>query len=106
MGKQEYAKVLEGIINDAGAAGRVAGGDFADLADGELTDAEQALLTAAAGDLDDEVTGFGADFFLKLGDIDGESWKIEEGTKGYTEVEWTYNVRNAMGYLKIGDIKG
>ena len=104
MGKQEFAKVLEGIINDAGAAGRVAGGDFADLAGGELTDAEQALLTAAAGDLDDEVTGFGA--FLKLGDIDGESWKVEEGTKGYTEVEWTYNVRSAFGYLKLGDIKG
>ena len=105
MGKQEFAKVLEGIINDAGAAGRVAGGDFADLAGGELTDAEQALLTAAAGDLDDEVTGFG-DSFLKLGDIDGESWKIEEGTKAYTEVEWTYNVRSAFGYLKLGDIKG
>lgn len=105
MGKQEFAKVLEGIINDADAAGRVAGGDFADLAGGELTDAEQALLTAAAGDLDDEVTGFRATGFLKLGDIDGESWKIEEA-QGYTEVEWTYNVRNAMGYIKIGDIKG
>jgi hypothetical protein len=105
MGKQEFAKVLEGIINDAGAAERVAGGDFADLDGGELTDAEQALLTAAAGDLDDEVTGFG-DSFLKLGDIDGESWKIEKADNSWVEIEAAYNVRNAMGYLKLGDISG
>jgi len=76
------------------------------MASGELTDAEQALLTAAAGDLDGDVSGFG-ESFLKLGDIKGEStgWKIEEG-ESYTEVEWTYNVRSAFSYLKIGDIKG
>ena len=96
--------MLEGIVNDGETAERVAGGDFADLAGGELTSAEQALLTAAAGDLDGDVSGFG-NSFLKLGDIDGESWKIEEA-QGYTEVEWTYNVRQAFGYLKIGDIKG
>ena len=65
---------------------------------------KEALLTAAAGDLDGDVSGFG-NSFLKLGDIDGESWKIEEA-QGYTEVEWTYNVRQAFGYLKLGDIKG
>lgn len=104
MGKQEFARMLEGIINDGETAERVAGGDFADLAGGELTSAEQALLTAAAGDLDGDVSGF-ADSFLKLGDIDGESWKVEEG-ESFQKVEWTYNVRQAMGYLKIGDIKG
>lgn len=106
MGQQEFARMLEGIVNDNETAGRVAAGDFSDMASGELTDAEQALLSAAAGDLDGDVAGFG-NSFLKLGDIDGESkgWKVEEG-EGYTEVEWTYNVRQAFGYLKIGDIKG
>ena len=104
MGKEEFARMLEGIVNDGDTAERAAGGDFTDLPRGELTQAEQALLTAAAGDLDGDVSGF-ASSYLKLGDIDGESWKVEEG-EGYTKVEWTYNVRSAFGYLKIGDIKG
>ncbi len=106
MGQQEFARMLEGIVNDGETASRVAGGDFSDMANGELNEAERALLSAAAGDLDGDVSGFG-NSFLKLGDIDGETkgWKIEEG-EAYTEVEWTYNVRNAFGYLKIGDIKG
>jgi hypothetical protein len=62
--------MLEGMVNDGETAERVAGGDFADLSGGELTSAEQALLTAAAGDLDGDVSGFGSSF-LKLGDIDG-----------------------------------
>lgn len=104
MGKQEFARVLEGIVNDSASAERVATGDFTDLAEGELNDAERALLTAAAGDLEGDVAGFG-NKYLKLGDIDGESWKVEEG-QGYTHVEWTDNVRQAFGYIKIGDIKG
>nr|WHW29256.1 hypothetical protein [uncultured bacterium] len=100
MGKQEFARMLEGIVNDADTAERVAGGDFADLAKGELTDAEQALLTAAAGDLDGDVSGFAIDAFLKLGDIDGESWKV---ISPHVKIEWSPNVRQAFKYMKIGD---
>jgi hypothetical protein len=101
VGKQEFAQMLEGIINDSETAGRVASGDFSDMADGELTEAEHALLTAAAGDLDGDVSGFG-DNFLKLGDIDGKGWKVDN-IQGNIEVEWSYNVRRAFNYAKIKD---
>ena len=81
MSKEEMAKLLEGMLNDGEIAGRVADGDFADLGEGELTEAERALLTAAGSDLNDAVVGFG-NYHLKLGDIDGESkdWKVEVGS--------------------------
>ena len=84
MGKDEFAGLLEGMINDAEIAGRVEGGDFTDLSEGELSPSEQALLSAAASELGDDVAGFG-NSYLKLGDIDGMSkWKVEEG-EGYTD---------------------
>ena len=101
MGKEEFAKVLEGIVNDSDAADRVAGGDFADLGGGELTESERALLSAAAADLDDDVTGFG-DYFLKIGSISGESKVIFPKVENFTSP----NVRDAFSYLKLGDIKG
>lgn len=92
------AELLETMLNDAEVAERVAGGDFADLGEGELTEAERALLTAAGSDLDDDdVSGFGG-YFLKLGDIDGESksWKVEEG--GYMKIEME-KVNTALNHV-------
>ncbi len=106
MGKQEFARMLEGIVNDGETAGRVAGGDFSDMASGELSEAEQALLTAAAGDLDDEVSGFGSSY-LKLGDIEGESKSfLNLDGSGLDLSTQSVNVRSAFSYLKLGDIKG
>ncbi len=93
MGKEEMATLLETMLNDAEVAGRVAGGDFSDLSDGELTDAERALLSAAGGDLNDDVSGFGFRFNHKIGDKD---WKVEEGTNWKVEME---NVRFALDHL-------
>ena len=102
MGKEEFAKVLEGIVNDSDEADRVAGGDFADLGEGDLTASERALLSAAAGDLDDDVTGFAINAFLKLQDIDGESERVIPKVENFASP----NVRAAFSYLKIGDIQG
>ena len=98
MSKAEMAKLLEGILNDSEMAGRIAGRDFSDLGEGELTEAERALLSAAGTDLDDDVSGFAIDAFLKLGDIDGES---EDATYAKIEME---NVRFALDHLKMGVI--
>jgi|GEM_PF-5040805 len=57
MGKQAFAAALETMADDAEIAERVSGGDFAGL-EGELTSEEQTLLSAAAGELDDDVAGF------------------------------------------------
>lgn len=72
MGKEEMKTLLETMLNDAEVAGRVGEGDFSDLAEGDLTESEKALLSAAGGDLDDDVSGF-SHGFLKIGDIKGES---------------------------------
>ena len=103
MGQQEFARMLEGIVNDGETAGRVAEGDFSDLPSGELTEAEQALLSAAATDLDgDDVSGF-ANSYIKLGDLGSNGrWKIEEG-EAFKNGSWTPNVRQAFSYIKIGD---
>jgi len=99
VGKEEYAEVLEGIINDADLAEKAAAGDFGDMTEDQLTGAERALLSAAAGELDDDVSGFASDY-IKLGDpIDGS----------FEKIEWTYkdkpNVRAAFGFLKLDGIK-
>ena len=91
MGKEEFAKVLEGIVNDADMAERVAAGDFGA---GDLTEAEEALLSAAAGDLDGDVTGFTKHDTAKMVS-DVAMWE-----------SFSPNVQLAFGYLKIGDIKG
>jgi len=96
MGKEEMAELLETMLNDTEVAGRVAEGDFSDLSEGELSGAERALLSAAGTDLDDDVSGFGIDAFLKLGDIDGES-KDSRGYK-YTDLKIP-SVDNALKYL-------
>lgn len=104
MGQQEFAQMLEGMVNNGEIAERVAGGDFADMAEGDLTEAERALLTAAAGELEDEVAGFG-NFFLKLGDIDGET-KIIMNTDHRPMQFGGIGMNSALGYVKLGDIKG
>ena len=70
MGTDETKQVLEQMLNDAETAAAIGGGDFSEFADADLTDAERALLTAAAGDLDDDVSGFVAGY-VKIGDIEG-----------------------------------
>lgn len=72
MSKEEMAKLLETMLNDTEVAERVGEGDFTDLPDGDLTDAERALLTAAGADLGGDVSGFNFGGYLKLGDIKGE----------------------------------
>lgn len=99
MGQEQFARMLENIVNDADSASAVAGGDFSSVDDGALTEAEQALLTAAATDLDGDVTGF-ADGFLKLGDIDG-SWKVEEGEGFKTSFTKLGGLGKAAAYLKM-----
>ena len=74
MGKQETRAALEAMANDVEIASAVEKGDFTGLEAGDLTPAERALLSAAAGDLDD-TTGF-AQFKV---DIDGlKAWKAGE----------------------------
>ena len=104
MGQQEFAQLLEGMLNDGDIAERVAGGDFADMAEGDLTEAERALLSAAADELDEEVAGFG-NFFLKLGDIDGEAKIIINNDHRQIKFDGL-GMNNALGYIKLGDIKG
>ncbi len=74
MGKEEYAKTLESILNDADTAEQVSGGDFANLDANELTEAERALLSAAAGELSDDVIGFG---IPKVEGMATQSFKVE-----------------------------
>ena len=65
MGKDDVAAAIEKMVDDEDAAGRMASGDFTDLGDGELTEAEKALVQAAAGDVP-EVEGFFAINFTKF----------------------------------------
>lgn len=98
MGKEEMAELLETMLNDADVAGRVAEGDFSDLSEGELTGAERALLSAAGSDLDDNVSGFGIDSYLKIGDIKGES--LDGGYK-FTDLKFPA-VNSALTHLGMG----
>jgi hypothetical protein len=99
MTKESTGKVLEGILNDADLAGKVAEGDFTSFADEDLTDAERALLEAAAGDLDADVSGFaafvkyksaGPDSFVKLGDIEALSMG-----------KWSQNMLDVFGHVGV-----
>lgn len=93
MGKEEMAELLETMLNDAEVAERVAGGDFSDLPEGELTGAERALLTAAGTDLDGDVAGFSAGFY-QIGDVKGES------TEGYKFTDMKIpSLDSALRYL-------
>lgn len=76
MGKNETRAAFEAMANDTDLAGAVEKGDFTGLDAGDLTPAEQALLTAAAGELDD-TAGFAA--YIKFDGVDGKNWKVEEG---------------------------
>lgn len=102
MTKESAREILNGMIADMDMAGRVAGGDFADFADADLSEAERSLLSAAAGEMDDDVQGFAA--YIKFDGVDGES--IKRNPQGYTEVEWTYlkdrpNTREAFSIFKF-----
>ena len=100
MTKESTGKVLEGIINDADLAGAVAEGDFTGFADEELTDAERALLQAAAADLDDEVTGFGV--FAKYDGVDGESrgYKLQD-VQNLSHDKWAPSLQKVFGHVGI-----
>jgi hypothetical protein len=76
MGKEETRAAFQAMANDVDIASAVEKGDFTELDAGDLTPAEQALLTAAATELDD-TAGFAA--YLKLDGVDGRNWKVEEG---------------------------
>jgi len=83
MSKESFGRALEAMVNDADAAANFGHGDFGQLANQDLTPAEQALLQAAAAEMPD-VSGFGESFLklgyigetekniLKLGDIGGD----------------------------------
>lgn len=51
MGREGVAAALEKMIEDSEAADRLASGDFTDLPDVDLTEAERALVSAAAGEV-------------------------------------------------------
>ena len=79
MGKNETRAALETMANNPDIASAVEKGDFTALDADDLTPAERALLTAAAGELDDTAR-FAA--YIKFDGVDGESvsnWKVEEG---------------------------
>ncbi len=67
MGSNDVGTALETMVADPESADRMAAGDFSDLPEADLTEAERAMVTAAAGEIP-EVDGF----FMKLGDIKGE----------------------------------
>lgn len=100
MGKEEMAQLLETMLNDADVAERVGEGDFSDLPEGELTESERALLSAAGADLGDDVSGFSAASYLKIGDIKGESRSFGEGYK-YTDLKIP-SVDNALKHIGMG----
>ena len=70
MGRDDVANAVEAMSADMDVAERLAAGDFTDLPDAELTDAERAMVSAAADDIPD-VTGFAV--FAKYDGVDGES---------------------------------
>ena len=70
MGKNDVAEALKAMITDADVAERLAAGDFTALPEAELTEAEQAMVRAAADDIPD-VSGFAV--FAKYDGVDGES---------------------------------
>lgn len=69
MGHDDVASALQAMTTDAEVAERLAGGDFTDLPDAALTEAERAMVIAAANDLP-EVAGFGV--YAKYDGVDGE----------------------------------
>ncbi len=96
MSKEETTRLLEAMLNDGDVAERVAQGDFSDLAPSDLTEAEQALLSAAGSELaDSDVSGFS---FLKLGDIQGESALRPNDGAGYMKIEME-KVSFALDYV-------
>lgn len=98
MTKESTGKVLAGILNDAEAASQVAGGDYTSFADEDLTDAERALLEAAAGELDEaDVAGFAV--FAKYDGIDGES--LRSGLGGFDLTTYP-KVELVVNYYKLG----
>ena len=69
MGKEEVAAALKKMVDDGDAADRMADDDFTDLADADLTQAERALVSAAAGEVPDvEGFGVGANYFEQQDD--------------------------------------
>lgn len=97
MGKEEMAALLETMLNDADVAERVSGGDFTDLPEGDLTESERALLSAAGGDLEDDVSGF-SHGYIKLGDIKGES---TDTSYKFTDLKIP-SVNTALSHLGMG----
>jgi hypothetical protein len=75
MAAEDVARALE-LLEDDSVADRVVGGDHSNLPEG-LSDAEVALVTAAAADRPAEVTGYGWSSPRALGTADvGGSWKL------------------------------
>jgi hypothetical protein len=70
MGQDDVGKAVEAMSADMDVAQRLAAGDFTDLPEAELTDAERAMVSAAADDIPD-VAGFAA--FIKYDGVDRES---------------------------------
>ena len=76
MGKEATRAAFQAMANDVDIASAVEKGGFTRLDAGDLTPAEQALLTAAASELDD-TAGFAA--YIKFDGVDGRNWKVGEG---------------------------
>lgn len=99
MGKEEVAAALKKMVDDGDAADRMADDDFTDLADADLTQAERALVSAAAGEVPD-VEGFGVGLNYFEQQDDGTSFaKIH--------VEFGPRFLEAMNYSGVidGDFK-
>lgn len=97
MTKESTGKVLEGIPQDAELAEQVAAGDYTGFADEDLTDAERALLEAAASELGDyDVSAFSA--YLKFGDIKGESRSFVFPKVEIHHLSATRDVINYLGH--------
>lgn len=96
MGKEETRAALRAMASNAEVAAAVEKGDFSSLDAGDLTPAEQALLTAAASELDD-TSGFGAN--VKYDAEFVENWKINADALKLNRPR----LGRVLDYLKIGD---
>ena len=103
MTKESTRQALEGLLNDPKAAAQVAEGDFSAMADHELTDAERALLKAAAADIDSsDVSGFG----FRTGET-SQGITLDNGIKHSITLDnglkYGAGIRGAFDYLGLRD---